>query len=227
MDQTPTREGKADFRVASIETTCHTYYKIFGDIRSRPPLVVCHGGPGSGHEYCLPFAKLWPLYGIPVVFYDQIGCAASTHLQHTVGDESFWNLDLFVTELDNLLCHLGLNGDGPGFSLLGHSWGAKIAITMAARQPPGLQQLVLVGASADSQLFAKGLWQLKEKLSVKSQQAIDEAVQKHEFKSPQYLAALDEFFRTFLCRAADPWPPAELAIDFQHQAEDFTVRRTM
>lgn len=227
MDEVPTREGKVEYRVASIEAPCHTYYKVFGDIQSQPPLVVCHGGPGSGHEYCLPFAKLWSLFGIPVVFYDQIGCAASTHLRHTVGDESFWNLGLFVNELENLIHHLGLNGNGPGFSLLGHSWGAKIVIALAARQPQGMQKLVLVGSSADSQLFAKGLWQLKEKLTLESQQAIDEAVQKHEFTSPAYLAALDEFLRTYLCRARDPWPPAELAIDFQHQAEDNTVRRTM
>ena len=226
MIEDSTQEGEVKFPVASIDSPCHTYYKIFGNIRSGPsPVVVLHGGPGSGHEYCLPFSKLWSLYGIPVVLYDQIGCAASTNLPQTLGDESFWQVNLFVAELENLLDHLRLNhSDGPGFHILGHSWGGRIAAAFASRRPLGLRRLILVGAPADGQLLYNGLWQLTKQLSTEAQQAIDEAVRKRDFTAPAYLAASAEFHRTFLCRA-DPWPPEELAMSFKHQ--DSTVRRTM
>lgn len=104
-------EGTLPFHVESIDYTAHTYYKVFGDLQSsgKTPVVVLHGGPGSGHEYCLPFSRLWSLYGIPVIFYDQIGCAASTHFREKAGDEKFWHLDLFIAELRNLIKHFKLD----------------------------------------------------------------------------------------------------------------------
>ncbi|CAJ2509846.1 Uu.00g057460.m01.CDS01 [Anthostomella pinea] len=84
------REGKAPFEIPSIAEPCFTYYKIIGDLASgAPPVVVVHGGPGAGHEYLLTFADLWWDDGLPVVFYDQIGCASSTHLPQKAGDQSF------------------------------------------------------------------------------------------------------------------------------------------
>src|ERR1700727_229177 len=101
MADTDMREGTVPFKIQHIDTPCHTYYKIIGDLSSNSPrLVVLHGGPGTGHEYLLPFGRLWQQFGIPVVFYDQIGCAASTHLPQTAGDESFWQESLFLAELD-------------------------------------------------------------------------------------------------------------------------------
>jgi hypothetical protein len=35
-----------------------------------------------------------------------IGCDRSTRLPEKMGDESFWTLDLFVKELDNLIDHV-------------------------------------------------------------------------------------------------------------------------
>ena len=41
-------EGKAPFDIPSIDHTCETYYKVFGDVREgAPPIIVVHGGPGS------------------------------------------------------------------------------------------------------------------------------------------------------------------------------------
>lgn len=228
MAEKPFREGKAPFQIPSRDAPCETYYKIYGDLRSGPPpLIVLHGGPGSGHEYVEPFSKLWSGYGIPVVFYDQIGCASSTHLPETAGDMAFWQPSLFVAELENLLDHLHISGsDGPGFQILGHSWGGTIAVAFAARQPPGLRRLILANANASSQLLKTNVWNLKSQLSTEHQRAIDEAVEKEDFAAPAYLAAMYSFRSMFLCRA-DPFPPPELAADFRNQAEDRTVRRTM
>lgn len=71
MADTDHRDGTVPFKIQHIDTTCHTYYKIIGDLSSNSPrLVVLHGGPGTGHEYLLPFSRLWHQFGIPVVFYD-------------------------------------------------------------------------------------------------------------------------------------------------------------
>ena len=119
MAQFPSKTGTIPFNVPSIDASCCTYYKIIGDLSCGfPPIVVIYGGPGAGHEYLLPFASLWTNYGFPVVFYDQIGCASSTHLPQMAGNKSFWQEDLFIGELENLLDHLHLR-DSPGFHLLG------------------------------------------------------------------------------------------------------------
>jgi L-proline amide hydrolase len=133
------REGIVLLKIQHIDTPCHTYYKIIGDLSSNwPRLIVLHGGPGTGHEYLLPFGHLWQQFGIPVVFYDQIGCVASTHLPQTTGDEYFWQESLFLAELDNLVDFLQLRG-GPGYHILGHSWGRRIAVTLATTKPLVLQ----------------------------------------------------------------------------------------
>lgn len=222
----PFKEGRIPFKIPSREVPCETYHKIYGDIRNTgpPPLIVLHGGPGSGHEYMEPYRRIWHDYGIPIVFYDQIGCASSTHLPDTMGDNAFWQPSLFADEVENLIKHLGL--DGPGFHILGHSRGGTLAVAFAARQPAGLRRLILAGANSDSQIFKKNLWELKKQLPEGDQRAVEEAIQKDDFTSPEYLKAMETFRSTFLCRAR-PYPPPELAVDMNNQNADTTVRRTM
>ena len=67
-------EGIIPFEVPSSGAEAYTYYKIYGDLKSGPPpLIILHGGPAGGHEYCLPLAKFQFLYDTSVIFYDQIG----------------------------------------------------------------------------------------------------------------------------------------------------------
>ena len=220
------REGTVPFKIQHIDTTCHTYYKIIGDLSSNSPrLVVLHGGPGTGHEYLLPFGRLWQQFGIPVVFYDQIGCAASTRLLQTTGDESFWQESLFLAELDNLLDSLQLR-DGPGYHILGHSWGGRIAAAFATTQPQGLQRLVLASGIASSQSWVEGIQIIRRQLPSDAQLAIDEEEQKGNFDSARFRDAMNAFFRNYFCRA-EPFPPKELLPAFKHMSEDKTVRETM
>jgi proline-specific peptidase len=229
MADTDLREGTVPFKVPHIDTPCHTYYKIIGDLSSNSPrLIVLHGGPGTGHEYLLPFGRLWQQFGIPVVFYDQIGCAASTHLPQTAGDESFWQESLFLAELDNLLDSLQLR-NGPGYHILGHSWGGRIAAAFAATQPQGLQQLVLASGISSSQSYVEGIQILRRQLPSDTQLAIDEGIeeeQKGNFDSARFREAMNVFFRNYFCRT-EPFPPKELLLAFKNMNEDKTVRETM
>lgn len=220
------REGTVPFRVEHLATPCQTYYKIIGNLSSSlPRLVVLHGGPGTGHEYLLPFSCLWQQFGIPVVFYDQIGCAASTHLPQTSGDESFWQESLFLAELHNLVDSLQLR-DGPGYFILGHSWGGRLAAAFAASQPKGLQRLVLASGIASTQTWVEGMQSIRKQLPSDVQLSIDEEEQKGNFDSARFRSAMDIFFRKYFCRA-EHFPPKELLPAFKHMSEDKTVRDTM
>ena len=99
-DSLPIKEGYAPIYINSLDIRepYKTYYKVIGDLANTttPPLIVLHGGPGTGHEYMLPFAQLWPRYSIPVIFFDGIGCAKSDHFREKAGDHSFWTEKLFV-----------------------------------------------------------------------------------------------------------------------------------
>ncbi|KAI1171893.1 proline-specific peptidase [Nemania sp. FL0916] len=219
------QEGKAPFTIPSIDEPCFTYYKIIGDISpsGRAPVIIAHGGPGAGHEYLLTFAELWQRYNLPVIFYDQIGCASSTHLPQKAGDHSFWQEQLFQDELDNLIDHLDLRRSG--FDFLGHSWGGMLGAAFAARRPQGLRRLVLASALASKELAIQGTHLLRDQMPPDMRQALDEAEAKGEYDSPAYKRALDFYQRKHVCRA-DPFPPAELLPAFKNLS-DTTVYRTM
>ncbi|THH26839.1 hypothetical protein EUX98_g7346 [Antrodiella citrinella] len=74
----------------------------------------------------------------PVVFYDQIGNSRSTHLPDKPA--SFWTIDVFLDELENLLHHFEIISN---YDLVGHSWGGMMAAELVIRrQPSGLRRIV-------------------------------------------------------------------------------------
>ena len=149
----PTVTGTVDFD-AGAGKPCQTWYQVYGDLKSdKTPVVAIHGGPGSTHHYILSMVDLFAIYGIPIVFYDQLGNGNSTHLPEKSGDAgSFWTEQLFLDELDNLLRHLGIQDN---YSVIGHSWGGMLAARHAARRPKGLRRLIISNSPADIQLFVK------------------------------------------------------------------------
>ncbi|KAI0153296.1 proline-specific peptidase [Xylariaceae sp. FL1272] len=225
MAEHPCLEDKAPFAVSSVDEPCFTYYKIIGNLGSStcPPVIIAHGGPGVGHEYLLPFAELWPQYGIPVIFYDQIGCASSTHLRYKAGDKSFWQEQLFQDELDNLIDHLKLQTRG--FHLLGHSWGGMLASAFAARQPPGLRRLVLASALASKELSRQGFRLQQNEFPPELRRAAEEAMAKSEYEGAAYKSAMSYYQKTHVCRT-QPLPP-ELGAAWRNLRDDDTVNRTM
>ena len=156
----PSAEGTAAFPYKG--ETYQTWYKVFGDLqnRTRPPLICLHGGPGLVHDYLLPLADLAASASVPIVLYDQIGGGHSTLLPQKSG--SFWSIDLFIDELENLLGHLGVTD---AFYLLGHSWGGILASEYAVRrQPKGLKGLILTNSLASYALWVQSNIQLLQGL---------------------------------------------------------------
>lgn len=230
MTQVPTQDGTIPFAAPGTDKSCSTYYKIVGD-RSNgvTPMIYLHGGPGGGHEYLTSFAEqLWTRYAIPGVLYDQLGCASSTRLPEKAGDESFWTVELFMAELDNLIDHLGLRS---GFDLFGQSWGGMFGSSFATTRPPGLRRLVLASAISSRELMVKGTKLLRAQLDPEQQAILNEAEKNalngnfDDWDSPAVKEITALTFQKHVCRTS-PVPP-ELGQAFKNLTENTTVYRTM
>ncbi|KAK5151723.1 proline iminopeptidase [Cryomyces antarcticus] len=216
-------EGEADFGVPSAGKKCKTWYRIYGDIESGVrPLIALHGGPGVGHNYLESLADLTGKYNIPVIIYDQLGTANSTHLREKHGDTSFWTLELFLKELDNLLKHLGIDSS---YDLYGNSWGGMLGAEHAVLQPKGLHRLIIADSPASMVTWVEEANRLRKQLP----QDVQEALQKHEddgtTESKEYEAAVEVFYAKHVCRI-DPMPKEVLDI-FENIKVDPTVYHTM
>ncbi|KAI0475482.1 Alpha/Beta hydrolase protein [Xylariaceae sp. FL0804] len=233
-DEQPTHEGEIPFAIPGVDKPCATWYKVVGDLSSssssdtadttKPAVVVLHGGPGGGHDSLVPLAALHARHGLPVVFYDQVGCGRSTRLRERAGDESLWTAELFVRELDNLID--GLPGGGlrlRGFHLVGHSWGGMLAGQYAARRPDGLRRVVMSGAPASIPLYNRGARRRIAELPEGARKVLESDDVDHG--SAEYKEATAVFMRTFVCRL-DPVPlPAQQT--WKNIKEDSTVYGTM
>ncbi|KAJ6590782.1 proline iminopeptidase [Mycena sp. CBHHK59/15] len=203
IEPAPVKEGKIPFIVG--DETFETYYKVFGDVASCAdgPLIVLHGGPGISHDYLIPLSDLASRSpSRAVIFYDQLGNGQSTHLRSK--DPSFWTIDLFITELENILAFFQVTNR---FNILGQSWGGTLVSEfIVRRQPGGLRRLVLANALASSKLRNEAIARLRPGLP----EDVQAAFKKHEAagttKSEEYKAAMMSFWAKHGCRV-EPFPP--------------------
>ncbi|TFY63504.1 hypothetical protein EVJ58_g3207 [Rhodofomes roseus] len=216
----PDREGFASF---VIDGEVHqTWYRIVGDVptRSRPPLIILHGGPGLSHDYLLPLCDLATYGSIPVIFYDQLGNGRSTCLPDK--PQSFWNMGLFMDELDNLIAHLGI---GEAFDILGQSYGGMLgAQYVVERQPPGLRHLILSNSFASMDLWNQSLAQLAQAFPPEVQEGLRLGIS----DPPKYEFGLMKFYEVHGC-TVQPFP-AEFSRTFEYvfgDNRDLTVAAAM
>ena len=98
-----------------------------------PPVVLCHGGPGLW-DYLEDLADL--LAGEhTVIRYDQRGCGRSGGL------DGPFTLERAVADLDGVRETLGVER----WAVLGHSWGADLALRCAIARPQRTTAVVCVG----------------------------------------------------------------------------------
>ena len=212
-------EGRIPFSIPSISKECFTFYKIIGDLAAtdKTPLICLHGGPGAGHEYLVPFGNLWSEKKIPVIFYDQIGCASSTHLRETRGDESLWQESLFVDEFWNLIKYLKLER----YYILGHSWGAALGAALASTKPSGLQGLILCSGLVDVHVANKNFRRLVNELPSDIKDVIVKHDEDQEHDKAEYSAALEYFYKKHAYRD-EPFPGEYVGRALANFADDDT-----
>jgi L-proline amide hydrolase len=197
-----------------------TWYRITGDLHSPgTPLVILHGGPGCTHDYVDSFKDIAST-GRAVIHYDQLGNGKSTHLREVKRD--FWTVDLFLSELDNLLEHLGIENN---YALLGQSWGGMLASEHAVRQPDGLKALIIANSPADMHTWVSEANRLREDLPAEVQAALLKHEKAETLKDPEYLKASRVFYDRHVCRIT-PWPE-EVKRTFDAIDADPTVYHAM
>ncbi len=162
------------------------------------PVLILHGGPGAASYYMEPLAERLSEHR-PVIVYDQLGCGRSEQPD----DTSLWTVDRSVEELDQVRAAFGLGR----CHLLGQSWGGWLAIEYMAREPSGIDRLVLASTSASIPQFMAEARTLIEALPEPHRTVLIELGAKGEYDHPDYQAAVDVFYHRHLCRA-DPWPEA-------------------
>lgn len=99
------------------------------------PLVLCHGGPGLW-DYLDDVAVLLR-DAARVIRWDQRGCGRSER-------RGRYTVARFVADLDAVRRHAGADR----VALLGHSWGAFLALRYALEHPDRVTRLIYVTASA-------------------------------------------------------------------------------
>ena len=186
---------------------------------ARLPVVVCHGGPGLTHDYLLQIAEL-SRSGRACVFYDQFGNGRSGHRRGAPA--AFWTVDLFVQELQSLIEHLGLAG---GYHLLGHSWGAMLALELAVRHPKGLRSIVAADAFASCSAYTSQVARLVDQLPLETRSAIERHEAAGTTGSAEYQEAMRIFYRKHVCRTRPV--PDEVMSTLAALGDDPTVYQTM
>lgn len=197
-----------------------TWYRVVGDLKSsKTPVMVLHGGPGAGHNYCEPIADVLAQTGRAAVLYDQIGCGNSTHLPDK--PKEFWTPELFMEELVLLTEHLGISNI---YNIVGQSWGGMLGMQFAITKPKGLNALVVADSPASMEVWVSEANKLRKELPPE----VEATLLKHEAagttEDPEYIAAVDVFYSRHLCRI--PQPPYVVA-SFEQLAADPTVYHTM
>ncbi|MER5832902.1 alpha/beta hydrolase [Streptomyces sp. NPDC002130] len=103
--------------------------------RGPTPLVLCHGGPGLWDMFDDVAGLLGDL--ATVVRWDQRGCGRSQPC------DGPWTVERSVADLDAVRRHFGLDR----MTLLGHSWGAQLALHYALAHPDRVGTLVYVSGT--------------------------------------------------------------------------------
>ncbi len=199
-----------------------TWYRRTAPAQVRPgalPLVVLHGGPGMAHDYLGRLADL-AADGREVILYDQVGCGRSSH--HPAVPADHWTVDLFVDELRALVAHWGV---GTGFHLLGQSWGGMFGPEYVLRHPDGVASLTLMNSPASMPGWAAGTRRLLAGMAAHVRDTVDLHEAAGTFDHPDYLAAVDAFYRQHVCRL-DPWP-RDVLDSFTQLQEDPSVYSSM
>jgi proline iminopeptidase len=195
----PEREGWAGIHGYRL------YWRSLGLTGAKGTVLVVHGGPGGTHDYLLAFNDLARL-GYRIVYYDQLGCGRSD----LAGDVGEYSIDRDVADLDALRRDLGLGR----VHLLGSSYGGLLILAYALAHPEGIRSLVSASGLASVPLAVREMQRLKGEMPPDVREILDRHEQRSEFQHPEYLRAVDAFYRRHFCRL-DPWPK-EVAYTMEH-----------
>ena len=175
-----------------------TWARVVGDGEDagKLPVVCLHGGPGATHWYLEPLEGI-AASGRRAVFYDQVGCGASSQPH----EPSLWTVELFVEEVDAVRSALGLER----LHLFGNSWGGMLAMEVALTQPEWLASLVLASSPASIPQWVEETGRLRSLLPEDVRATLARHEEAGTTDSPEYEEACLVFYKRHVC-LVDPFP---------------------
>jgi len=144
-----------DSGVLEVGDGCRIYYEISGNPGGKP-VVVLHGGPGSGST---PQARRqFDPCSWRIVQFDQRGCGRSTpHASWPDADLSTNTTPHLIADIELLRVHLRIER----WLLRGSSWGSVLALVYAEQHPDRVSEMVLAsvgsGRRLETELMTRGL----------------------------------------------------------------------
>jgi len=174
------------------------WYRIVGT-GPGTPVVLLHGGPGVPSNYLKPLIALAD--DRPVIYYDQLGTGKSDHPT----DSTLWTTARFVRELATLRDSLGLGE----VHLYGHSWGTMLAAAYMETKPAGVKSVTFA-----SPCLSAARWQGDaDTLILALPDSMRRHIATHEAAgttaSPQYQAAMNDYYSRYVMRTTPPPADAE------------------
>ncbi|WP_276481589.1 proline iminopeptidase-family hydrolase [Paraflavitalea pollutisoli] len=164
-------------------------------------VLLLHGGPGFSHDYMECFQDFLPPAGMEIYYYDQLGSGYSD----VPTDTSLWNIARYVEEVEQVRKGLGLDQ----YYLVGHSWGALLAMEYLTKYPSAVKGAVFSNMTAGMNDFTSYLDTLKHNLfSERDRMVFDSLDRLGQYTSPLYSELLmNKLYAQVVCRLPlDQWP---------------------
>ena len=185
---TTTSNGVKNGGVQLIEiTTNNKKFKVWTKRIGNNPkvkLLLLNGGPGMSHEYFECMESFLPADGIEFIYYDQLG----TGFSDNPNDVSFWDLDRYVEEVEQVRTALKL--DKNNFYLLGHSWGGILAMQYALKYQQNMKGLIVSNMMASCPKYGEYSKVLEKQMPYNVVQEIKTIEAEKDFSNPKYMNLL-------------------------------------
>jgi proline iminopeptidase len=119
----------------------HIYWETCGNPAGKP-VVVIHGGPGSGCTAGM--RRFFDPAAYQIILFDQRNCGRSTpHASDPATDLSTNTTDHLVADMERLRQHLQIER----WLLYGGSWGSTLGLAYAERFPTRVTGIVIAGVT--------------------------------------------------------------------------------
>lgn len=117
------------------------YWEVCGNPAGKP-VVLLHGGPGSGCSSDM--SRFFNPAAYCIVLFDQRGCGRSTpHASMAEADLSANTTVHLLADIERLRTHLEIDA----WLVFGGSWGATLALAYAQQHPSQVTEIVLLGVT--------------------------------------------------------------------------------
>ncbi len=167
----------------------------------KKKVLLLHGGPGSTHEIFECFDAFFPQEHIEYIYYDQL----ESFYSDQPNNPQLWSIPRYVDEIEQLRIALGLEPDN--FILLGHSWGAILAMEYALKYQKNLKGLILCNMMSSMKLYNKYAHKVVAKDLQYEFNIEDEKIIKNKLDEQEYDLFLNKLYTAHILRKPiENWP---------------------